>query len=336
MKKIAAVLVAVVLVVGATAAVLGWLWFDMQRELGSPMPVGRDAQFTVAPGMSLQRISRELKDRCWFMQPRYLEFEGRRLGLARSIKAGEYAVPVGTTPLQLLEIFVSGRVIQYSLTLVEGWTFAQILGAVRASPALVHTLAAEDPRHVMRAIGRAGYFAEGRFLPETYSFPAGTSDVDFLRRANRLLEQVLEEEWQGRAEDLPYASPYQALIMSSLIEKETAVPEERGRIAGVFVRRLKLGMKLQTDPTVIYAVGDAYDGRIRRRDLQYDSPYNTYVHAGLPPTPIAAAGRASIRAALHPEDGDELFFVSRGDGTHEFSRTLAEHNAAVRKYQLGQ
>ena len=199
---------------------------------------------------------------------------------------------------------------------------------------LVHTLDTREPRRVMAAIGYAGYLAEGRLFPDTYRFPRGTTDVAFLVRAFETMQAVLAEEWERRAVGLPYESPYEALIMASLIEKETGIPEERAQIGGVFVRRLGKGMKLQTDPTVIYALGSSYDGNIRRGDLGVDSPYNTYVYAGLPPTPIASPGRESIRAALQPEAGDALYFVARGDGSHEFSATLAEHNRAVRKYQL--
>ena len=187
----------------------------------------------------------------------------------------------------------------------------------------------------MIEIGYPGYYAEGRFFPDTYYFPAATTDVDFLRRAFRQMETVLSEEWHKRMSGLPYQSPYEALIMASLIEKETAVIDEREKIAGVFVRRLKKNMRLQTDPTVIYALGESYDGDIRHKDLEYDSPFNTYRYKGLPPTPIAAAGRASIRAALQPEPGTALYFVATGEnGRHYFSQTLAEHNKAVAKYQL--
>jgi UPF0755 protein len=324
-----------VLVLALVAAGIGWLaWQETRRQLDTPLAVSGPAIITVPPGMSLRGFAGELAARGWMEHPWILVVEGRRRGMARALRAGEYEVTPGMTPLSLLEEVVSGRVIQHQLTLVEGWTFAQIVAAVRASPALVQTLDTGDPRRVMAAIGYPGYFAEGRLFPDTYRFPRGTTDVEFLRRAFRTMEETLAAEWARRLPGLPYHGPYQALIMASLVEKETAIPAERPLIAGVFVRRLAKGMRLQTDPTVIYALGESYDGNIRRGDLAFDSPYNTYVHAGLPPTPIASPGRESIRAALQPEEGDALYFVARGDGSHVFSATLAEHNRAVRKYQL--
>ncbi|MBI2970512.1 MAG: endolytic transglycosylase MltG [Gammaproteobacteria bacterium] len=311
-----------------------WLWSDFRRSLRAPLNITGPEILIIEPGTALGRIARDLARRGWLERSHYFELEGRRLGLARSIKAGEYAVAPGTTPLDLLALLVSGRVVHHSLTLLEGWTFEQIMLAVAANDWLEHTLKSHHPRHVMSEIGYAGHFAEGRLFPDTYLFPAGTSDVEFLRRAYETMESVLSEEWSQRREDLPYEGPYQALIMASLIEKETAVAKERGRIAGIFVRRVQRGIKLQTDPSIIYALGTSFDGNLRRADLALDSPYNSYLHKGLPPTPIASPGRASIRAALQPEDTDDLYFVARGDGSHEFSRTLTEHNQAVKKYQL--
>jgi UPF0755 protein len=230
---------------------------------------------------------------------------------------------------------VNGEVVQHSLTIIEGWTFQQLLQAVRSHPMLTQTLADADPQAVMEALAEPGTHPEGWFYPDTYRFPRGTSDVEFLRRAYRVMQQRLAAEWEKRAEGLPLKSPYEALVLASLIERETAVAAERTRIAGVFVRRLRKGMRLQTDPTVIYGMGDAYEGRIRWRDLRTDTPYNTYTRHGLPPTPIAMPSGAAINAALNPADGKELYFVSRGDGSHHFSATLEEHNAAVRCYQLG-
>ena len=251
------------------------------------------------------------------------------------VKAGQYRLAPGITALSLLDMIVAGKVTRHALTIPEGWTFRQIMVALHDHPHITRVLASADPQRVMAEIGYPGYAAEGRFFPDTYHFPAGTTDVDFLRRAFRQMEAVLNEEWALRAAGLPYRSPYQALIMASLVEKETAVADERGRIAGVFVRRLERNMKLQTDPTVIYAMGDSFDGDIRHKDLDIDSPFNTYRHRGLPPAPIAAAGRASIRAALQPEPGEALYFVATGEnGRHHFSRTLAEHNKAVARYQL--
>lgn len=326
--------VALLLLLAGTSAGIWWFTTEIGRELNAPLNIASVQRLTVEPGMTLTRLSRELQEKGWVEHGYYLLLDARFNRRAQAIKAGEFAVEPGTTPLQLLQLLVSGRVVQHSLTLVEGWTFAEIIRAVQGSPELVHTLTSAEPAQVMVAIDRAGYFAEGRFFPDTYRFPRGTTDVEFLRRACATMEEILAEEWDHRLTGLPYASPYQALIMASLIERETAVGEERPKIAGVFVRRLQRGMKLQTDPTLIYALGTGFDGDIRSRDLGVDSPYNTYLYAGLPPTPIAAPGRASIRAAMQPEEGDALYFVARGDGSHEFSATLEEHNRAVRKYQL--
>lgn len=320
--------------VAIVAAVVVGLYFDIQRQLDQPMNVQQAEIFTITPGTSLKAIARELAARNWFNHPAYLTYAGRSSGMAGEIKAGEYEITPGLTARQFLALIVSGKVVQYAITIPEGWTFRQILKTVAANPHLVHTLADADDSTIMAMLGHPGQQPEGRFFPDTYLFPAGTGDVDFLKRAYRTMAQVLAEEWQQRAAGLPYHTPYQALIMASIIEKETAIPDERYKIAGVFVRRLQRGIKLQTDPTVIYAVGDTFNGDITNRDLKLDSPYNTYRYAGLPPTPIAAPGRESIRAALQPAAGDELYFVATGDGRHHFSTTLAEHNRAVAKYQL--
>lgn len=332
MRKLLAVFVVVLAGIGAW---IGWLSADVQRVMNSPLNLGSEQRLIVEPGMTLTRLSRELEERGWIEHGYYVLLDARINRRTDPIKAGEFAVRPGMSPLQLLELLVSGRVVLHSLTLLEGWTVNEILRAVRANPDLVHTLDSDEPSRVMSAIDRSGYFAEGRFFPDTYHFPLGTTDVEFLRRAYLTQEQILAEEWVQRQPGLPYSSPYEALIMASLVERETAIATERPRIAGVFVRRLQRSMKLQTDPTLIYALGLSFDGDIRSRDLDVPSPYNTYVHAGLPPTPIAAAGRASIRAAMQPEPGDALYFVARGDGSHEFSVSLEEHNGAVRKYQLG-
>jgi UPF0755 protein len=251
------------------------------------------------------------------------------------LKAGEFELTQGMRPTDLLERLISGREVQYPITLVEGWTFRQAVAAVAADPRFGAEVVGKTDAELMETLGRPGEHPEGRFFPDTYSFPRNTSGLEVLRRAFERMERVLAEEWEQRAEDLPIETPYQALILASIIEKETAVVAERPAIGGVFVRRLRNGMRLQTDPTVIYGLGERFDGNLRREDLREPTPYNTYVIEGLPPTPIALPGREAIRAALHPEPGDSLYFVSRGDGTHAFSRTLEEHNAAVRQYQLG-
>lgn len=325
--------VLLVLAIGA-----GWLWQDMNRQLHAPLKIDTTETLVIEAGTSLRALARQLVERGWLEHPYYLRFHARRGGNGGRIQSGEYAVEPGTTPVQLLDKLVAGRVIQHTLTIVEGWTYRDMLQAVRRHERLKQTLPEsliDDPKGLMQALDREGEHPEGRFYPDTYHFPSGTTDVEFLRRACDTMQKILAAEWEQRAADLPYENPYEALIMASIIEKETAVPSERADIAGVFVRRLQKGMKLQTDPTVIYALGQGYDGNIRRRDLQVDSPYNTYAHTGLPPTPIALPGRESIHAALHPAPGKTLYFVSRGDGSHYFSETLKEHNRAVAKYQLG-
>ncbi|MCH7695335.1 MAG: endolytic transglycosylase MltG [Proteobacteria bacterium] len=332
MKKIIIYLSLAVAISGSL--LLWWLSVELQKQLQQPLNLQTKTTLHIKPGSSLQAISHEMVARKWLSHPYYLLLEGRRQGVAGAIKTGEYEILPGMTALAVLNLIVSGKVVQYSLTIVEGWSFKQIMQALKESEILEQTLAVSDPEYVMAAIGYAGHLAEGRFFPDTYNFPAGTTDVDFLRRAYKAMQQILSAEWQHRATGLPYASPYQALTMASIIEKETAISTERSKIAGVFVRRLQQHMKLQTDPTVIYAMAESFDGNIRQKDLSIDSPYNTYRYKGLPPTPIASPGRASINAALHPQEGDSLYFVAKGDGTHYFSSSLAEHNNAVAKYQL--
>jgi UPF0755 protein len=332
MKK--GIFIVIVVLTLSLGTAVWWLWQDMQRFLKQPVNLSTPYVYTITPGMSLRAVSEDLAVNGLLDKPYYLILAGRNLEIADKLKAGEYEILPGTTALQLLDQFVAGKVIQYTLTLLEGWSLNQVIETVSNSWKLVHTLQGTEPSQVMSAIGYPDIAAEGQFFPDTYHFQAGTTDIEFLRRANQLLLQILDEEWQQRAANLPYQTPYDALVMASIIEKETGRVDEREKIAGVFVRRLQQDMKLQTDPTVIYAMGTTYNGNIRHKDLEIDSPYNTYRYKGLPPTPIALAGREAIHAALHPEDGKALYFVSRGDGSHYFSNTLKEHNYAVAKYQL--
>ena len=319
-----------------TGGVTAWLfWHDMQTQLDAPIKNTTPTTYTIKPGMNLQQVGEDLTEQGLFDHPYYFMFEGRLQGTESRLKAGEYLLNSGTTQRQLLEQFVAGKVVQHSLTLIEGWSYKQIMHAVNNDEVLVKTLSDTDIKTVMTALGYPDVHPEGRFYPDTYHFPSGMTDAAFLQRAYEKTVHILEQEWQQKEEGLPYKTIDEALIMASIIEKETAVPAERAAIAGVFVRRLQKGMKLQTDPTVIYAMGDDYHGNIRRKDLKIDSPYNTYVYAGLPPTPIALPGVEAIHAALHPEQGDALYFVAKGDGSHHFSKTLKEHNRAVAKYQLG-
>ena len=250
------------------------------------------------------------------------------------LHSGEYRMTPGLTAEGLIGLWQRGEVVQYSLTLVEGWNFRQVRSALAKHEKIVQTLSGLTDSEVMDKLGHPGVFPEGRFFPDTYRFVRGMTDVEFLKKAYNRLDDVLAQEWSKRAADAPYTDPYQALIMASLVEKETGVPEERGQIAGVFVRRLKIGMLLQTDPTVIYGLGERYNGKLTRAHLKEANPYNTYMIAGLPPTPIAMVGREAIHAALNPVPGSSLYFVARGDGSHIFSDDLDAHNAAVREFQL--
>ncbi len=309
----------------------------VQRIEGTPLETDESAVIEVPAGSSFAAVAGQLSERGLIDHPWLLRLYARWNGLANRIQAGEYAIEPGTTAAGLVRRMVNGEVVQYSLTLIEGWRFDELLAAVHAHPAVKRTIEADATEsQIMAAIDRGAIPAEGRFLPETYHFPRGISDIDILRRANRALEATLDDAWRNRADGLPIKSADEALILASIIEKETGLAEERRRIAGVFSRRLERGMRLQTDPTVIYGLGEAFDGDLRRIHLRTDTPYNTYTRHGLPPTPIALPGAAAIRAAVDPAEGDSLYFVSRGDGSHVFSATLDEHNAAVRRYQLGQ
>lgn len=314
---------------------LGWLWMSYRGFLATPLQLPADGMvLMVDKGTNLRQLGRKLEQQGVLSSGDMLYWHARWHDLANRIRAGEFWIPAGSTPPQLLEILINGKTISYKLTLVEGWNFAQVLKAIDKDEILSHTLDTQDPNAIMARIGHPGLHPEGRFFPDTYAFPRGTTDVEFLQRAYRRMEEELAEAWSKRAQDIAVDSPEQALTLASIIEKETGVAREREQISGVFSRRLKRGIKLQTDPTVIYGMGERYRGNIRRSDLLEDTPYNTYVHAGLPPTPICMPGRAAIDAALHPAPGKALYFVANGDGSHVFSDTLQEHNAAVRKYQL--
>ena len=291
--------------------------------------------YEVAVGTSLSQLAYELQRRGIIDHARYLIWLGRELDLTHRLQAGEYELTPGMTPESLLRKLASGEVVQHAVTLIEGQTFTEMLALIEASDDIVHTLDGLGRGEVMTRLGHEGEDPEGRFLPDTYHFPQGTTDLSFLQRAYDAMEHYLAEEWAKRDEGLPLNNPYEALTLASIVEKETGLAEERPLIAGVFIRRLRKGMRLQTDPTVIYGLGDRFDGNLRTSDLRTDTPYNTYTRYGLPPTPIAMPGKASIHAVLHPDKGDALFFVSRGNGSHYFSRTLKEHERAVRKYQLG-
>jgi UPF0755 protein len=328
LSKILGVMIIAVSIIG------GWLGMDLYAFKRNPMNLNQETVWLVPAGSSLNRIANDLANAGIIDEPRYLSFLGRWQGDAGRIHAGEYRLEPGMTPVQLLEKMVKGDVVQYSLTLVEGWNFREILQALHQHQHLKQTLEGQSHSQIMAGLDKADEHPEGRFFPDTYHFPASTTDIEFLKRAYEAMASRLEKEWQQRAENLPYQSAYEALIMASIVEKETAVPSERDAIAGVFVRRLQKRMRLQTDPTVIYGLGEQFDGDIRWRDLRRDTPYNTYTQHGLPPTPIASPSGEAIHAALHPAAGESLYFVAKGDGSHYFSATLEEHNKAVRQYQL--
>lgn len=314
---------------------LGWLLLEYILFRTTPMNVSEGEQrVTVSPGMSLNAVSRSLQQQELIDNYRLFVWMARLEGKASRLQAGEYRVAPSMTPPQLLQQMIEGKVLQYSMTIVEGITFRELMQQLNDTSYLSHQLIGLDEKTIMAKIGHPDEHPEGRFLPETYHFPRGLSDVEFLRRAYRAMQERLEHEWQDREEGLPLKTPYEALVLASIVEKETGQVSERQAIAGVFVRRLEKRMRLQTDPTVIYGLGIDYDGNLRRRDLLSDTPYNTYTRHGLPPTPIAMPGRDAIHAALHPDDSDKLYFVARGDGSHHFSATLEEHNRAVTEYQL--
>lgn len=323
-------LLLVVCVIAASAVAI-----DIKINLLTSVPVAKTRSFELTPGTSLRALAAKLQQEGLTTRPLYVVAYARLNGISTRLQAGEYAVEPGMSVLDLLQKMQKGEVRLYSFTIVEGWTFRQLLDTLSQNIALQHTINGNtDPgRVVMQALGRPDIHPEGQFLPDTYLFARGTTDIEFLRRANSALQSRLQSEWEQRASDLPLRTPYEALILASIIEKETAVAAERPLIAAVFVNRLNKRMRLQTDPTVIYGLGESYDGNIHFRDLRQDTPYNTYTRAGLPPTPIALPSIESIHAALHPEASPVLYFVSRGDGSHVFSADLAAHEAAVDQYQ---
>lgn len=311
-----------------TVAAVTSIWLAY-RLLNSPLPQLEINSIVVNQGSSLTQVSRELKSKGLFDYPILFNLLARMRNLESSIQSGEYELDQGITASQLLDKMVTGDTVQYRVTLVEGWTFQQALEAIHGSEHIERQLVNVTDQDIANIADLPFSHPEGSLFPDTYFYQAGSSDVDIVKRASAKLQQVLEEAWDKKLGALPYEDSYQALIMASIIEKESAASSERGHISGVFVRRLELGMRLQSDPTVIYGLGDAYDGDIKRADLRSTTPYNTYRIDGLPPTPIALAGLESIHASLNPEESDYLYFVAQGDGSHYFSSNLEEHNAAV-------
>jgi len=317
----------------AVTLVMGGIWLDYRQTIDSPLNNRETVYFEIAKGQSLPAIAEALRQRGLIDRPLWFRVLAWSEKASNRLKFGEYEIAPQTTPRQLLALFESGKVRHFSVTFVEGWTFRQMVEALNRQPALIHHIGDKAPREIMGLIDAPGEDAEGRFFPDTYFFSRGTDDLELLKRAYRKMQAVLAEEWRGKAQDSPLRTAYEALILASIVEKETALAEERPRIAGVFTRRLAKAMPLQTDPTVIYGMGEAYTGNIRKEDLARDTPFNTYLHTGLPPTPISMPGIGSLRAALHPDQGDTLYFVASGGGGHVFSKTLAEHTKAVDQYQ---
>jgi UPF0755 protein len=323
----------IALLILAAAGAMAWFAW---RAYTQPLPLPRAPfAFDVRPGASLAAVARELGAAGALPQPLGLIALARLRGADRAIKAGSYEIDAGITLPQLLSKLTSGDVTQRSLVIVEGSTFGEVKRLLRGNPDVKNTVLDLTDAELMARLGGPDANPEGRFFPDTYFFAAGSTDVALLSRARRALDQRLAAAWEHRASDLPFVSPYEALILASIVEKETGRAVDRPLIASVLVNRLRKGMRLQADPTVIYGLGAKFDGDLRKRDLETDTPWNTYTRDGLPPTPIALPSQASIDAALNPPATDYLYFVSRGDGTSKFSATLAEHNRAVMKFQKG-
>lgn len=319
------------LAVGAIG--LGGAYAYLQHYLDQPIALYNEQLVEVTQGSSLQQVARRLEQEVGLTHPRLFSYWAGSEGLDRAIRAGEFIISPGMTPRTALQHLLTGPLVQYPFTFIEGTTVRSALETLWQSPKLRHTLQNSSDEEILAAIGSEFPSLEGALFPDTYFYTAGTTDQALLRRASTRLQQLLEQEWETRSLSLPYASPYESLILASIIEKETGLRSEREQVAGVFVRRLQRGMRLQSDPTVIYGMGADYDGNIRRVDLETTTAYNTYRINGLPPTPIAMTGQGAIHASLHPSDEPYLYFVATGDGGHQFSTTLAEHNVAVRRYQ---
>jgi len=316
-------------VVAAAAAAGGFAWWAQQ-----PVTAGQEAiEFTIAKGSGASAAAQQMATAGVPIQPLMFNLLARVTGKSGQLKAGTYELKPGTTPLRLIDQLVRGEFAQESLTIIEGWTFRQMRQAIAAHQGLKHDTADLSDKQLMALINADFKDPEGLFFPDTYLFAKGSSELAVFRQAHGMLMKRLAEAWEKRAPDLPYKSPYEALTMASIVEKETGQKSERSMIAAVFVNRLKLGMMLQTDPTVIYGIGPRFDGNIRKKDLETDTPYNTYLRTGLPPTPISLPGVASLMAALAPAKSGALYFVARGNGTSQFSDNLTDHNRAVNQYQ---
>lgn len=326
MRRLSVLFIAVLIVVTSLSA----YFMDYADR---PLSIRSEGvQLMITPGMSFDEITQQLAEGGLIKNKLSWTIFGYLNRATHTVQAGEYVLDTGMTPRELLDKLVTGDTIQFSLTVIEGWTFRQLWDAVRRHDKIIHTV--DTPAELLASFDLKTGHPEGWFYPDTYHFSAGTTDVEFFRRAYQHMVTVLEQEWPNRKEGIPLKSPQEALTLASIIEKETGVESERAIVSTVFTTRLKRGMRLQTDPTVIYGLGESFDGNLRRSDLRIDTPYNTYLHKGLPPTPIALPSRASIIAALQPAESEVVYFVSKGDGTHHFSLTYEEHRQAVAKYQL--
>jgi UPF0755 protein len=308
------------------------------RTLDQPLEVSAPLRFKVPPGSRFAHVAADLAHRGVVAQPRVWVWYARWKGLASGIKAGEYEIEPGATPRSLLLKMVSGQVLLHSFTIVDGWRVQDMLAAMKKNPDIAATLTGAVStgalQGLMDKLGASGTDAEGQFLPETYRFPSGTADLEILKQAHDALVRTLNSAWAARDPTVPLHSPEELLIVASIVQKESGLPQELPKIAGLYLRRLRIGMRLQADPTLIYGLGERYDGELHAVDLRTDGPYNTYLRAGLPPTPIALAGASAIEASAHPEATDALYFVAspRGDGSHVFSASLEEQNVAVARY----
>ena len=320
-----------VLLVFAMAAAGGFAWWAYQPLGLSASPV----EVIIKPNSGVASVGRQIQRGGVAMDPRLFQLLARITGHGGDLKAGGYQFETGVTPLDVIDKLARGDVTHFVVTVIEGWEFRKMRAAVDASPALRHDTRGMSDAELMKAIGAPEASPEGLFFPDTYLFARGSSDLELYKHAYRAMQRRLNEAWNARSPDLPYKTPYEALVMASIVEKETGQAAERPMIAAVFINRLRKNMLLQTDPTVIYGLGEAFDGDLRKRDLQADTPYNTYTRTGLPPTPIALPGLASLAAATTPAPSDALYFVARGDGSSHFSNSLPEHNRAVDKYQRG-
>ncbi|GAB3471414.1 endolytic transglycosylase MltG [Polaromonas eurypsychrophila] len=314
-------------------AVGWWLYEPLTLK---PQPGNTVVDLEIEPGTPAQRVANTVAASGVAVEPTLLYAWFRLSGQARQIKAGSYEITPGTTPRSLLSMLVRGEESLKSVVFVEGWNFRQMRAALQKAEALKPDSMGLSTDAIMAQLGKPGVHPEGRFFPDTYTYAKGSSDIAVLKRAARAMDRRLEAAWALRDANTPLKTPDQALVLASIIEKETGKPTDRPEIGGVFVNRLRIGMLLQTDPTVIYGLGEQFDGNLRRRDLQTDTPYNTYTRGGLPPTPIAMPGKESLLAAVKPAPTKALYFVARGDGSSQFSSSLDEHNRAVNKYQRGQ